>query len=115
MNFTWFASAYDTDDIAYRLTTLVQITGVLVFAAGVPRAMDDRDFTIATFGYVIMRLAMVTQWLRAARSDPAHRRVCLRMAVGIPVVQVGWVARLALGERWGTTSFLVLVAAELAV
>ena len=37
MNFTWFASAYDTDDIAYRLTTLVQIAGALVFAAGVPR------------------------------------------------------------------------------
>ena len=36
MNFTWFASAYDTDDVAYRLTTLVQITGALVFAAGVP-------------------------------------------------------------------------------
>src|SRR4051812_15358962 len=30
MNFTWFASAYDTDDIAYRLTTFVQITGALV-------------------------------------------------------------------------------------
>src|SRR5688500_2923925 len=36
MNFTWFASAYDTDDIAYRLTTLVQIAGALILAAGVP-------------------------------------------------------------------------------
>src|SRR3954453_14307360 len=25
MNFTWFASAYDTDDDVYRITTLVQI------------------------------------------------------------------------------------------
>jgi low temperature requirement protein LtrA len=41
MNFTWFASAYDTDDIAYRLTTFVQISGVLVLAAGVPRAFDS--------------------------------------------------------------------------
>src|ERR1051325_11783393 len=37
MNFTWFASAYDTDDAIYRLATLVQLTGVLVMAAGVPR------------------------------------------------------------------------------
>lgn len=29
MNFTWFASAYDTDDIRYRLLTFVQIAGVL--------------------------------------------------------------------------------------
>jgi low temperature requirement protein LtrA len=36
MNFTWFASAYDTDDIPYRLTTLVQIAGALILAAGVP-------------------------------------------------------------------------------
>ena len=25
MNFTWFASAYDTDDVRYRLLTFVQI------------------------------------------------------------------------------------------
>jgi hypothetical protein len=35
MNFTWFASAYDTDDVPYRLLVLVQIAGVLVLAAGV--------------------------------------------------------------------------------
>jgi hypothetical protein len=31
---TWFASAYDTDDIAYRVTTLLQIAGALILAAG---------------------------------------------------------------------------------
>ena len=36
MNFTWFASAYDTDDVIYRLLTMVQMFGVLVLAAGVP-------------------------------------------------------------------------------
>src|SRR5215212_3582986 len=38
MNFTWFASAYDNDDVLYRLTTLVQMAGALVVAAGVPLA-----------------------------------------------------------------------------
>jgi low temperature requirement protein LtrA len=37
VNFTWFAPAYDTDDVPDRLITLLQITGVLVLAAGVPR------------------------------------------------------------------------------
>jgi len=115
MNFTWFASAYDTDDIAYRLTTCVQIAGALVFAAGVPAAMDERDFAVATLGYVIMRLAMVTQWLRAARGDPARRRGCLRFAIGVTLVQSGWVARLALPDGWGMGAFLLLVLAELAV
>jgi low temperature requirement protein LtrA len=115
MNFTWFASAYDTDDIPYRLTTLVQIAGALVLAAGVPEAMDGSDFTTITFGYVVMRLAMVTQWLRAAGGDPPHRRSSLRFAAGVSVVQLGWVLRLALPEGLGMASFLVLVACELAV
>src|SRR5919199_835509 len=83
MNFTWFASAYDTDDVAYRLTTLVQISGALILAAGVPDAMDGSDFAVITAGYVVMRLAMVSQWLRAARADPPHRRSSLRFAAGI--------------------------------
>jgi hypothetical protein len=33
---TSFASSYDTDDVAYRLLTMVQMTSVLVLAAGVP-------------------------------------------------------------------------------
>src|SRR5215211_3016523 len=115
MNFTWFASAYDTDDIPYRLTTLVQIAGALVLAAGVPEAMDGSDFAVITLGYVVMRLAMVTQWLRAAAGDPPHRRSSLRFAAGITLVQLGWVLRLLLPEGLGMASFLVLVACELVV
>jgi low temperature requirement protein LtrA len=115
MNFTWFASAYDTDDVAYRLTTLVQIAGALILAAGVPDAMDGSDFAVITVGYVVMRLAMVTQWLRAAAADPPHRRSSLRFAAGITLVQLGWVLRLLLPEGLGMASFLLLVAAELAV
>src|SRR5215216_1780257 len=115
MNFTWFASAYDTDDIPYRLTTLVQIAGALVLAAGVPEAMDGSDFAVITLGYVVMRLAMVTQWLRAAAGDPPHRRSSLRFAAGITLVQLGWVLRLLLPEGLGMASSLVLVACELVV
>ena len=59
MNFTWFASAYDTDDVPYRLLTLLQMAGVLVLAAGVPAAFDDRDFARHRLGYVVMRIALV--------------------------------------------------------
>ncbi len=75
MNFTWFASAYDNDDVAYRLTVFVLMTGVLILAAGVPRAFDDQDFGVITLGYVVMRLAMVGLWLRAAAEHPEGRRL----------------------------------------
>ncbi|ROP42242.1 low temperature requirement protein A [Saccharothrix texasensis] len=115
LNFTWFASAYDTDDVPYRLTTLVQVGGVLVLAAGVPRAFDHSDYTVITIGYVVMRLAMVAQWLRAASADAERRACARRYAVGITVVQVGWVARLLLPDELFVAGFLVMVVAELAV
>ncbi|WP_244871713.1 low temperature requirement protein A [Catellatospora sp. TT07R-123] len=115
MNFTWFASAYDTDDVPYRLTTLIQIAGALTLAAGVPSAFDTGDFLLITIGYVVMRMAMVGQWLRAARQDPPRRTTALRFAVGITLVQVGWVARLALPDDLLLPSFFVLVLCELLV
>jgi low temperature requirement protein LtrA len=116
MNFTWFASAYDTDDVQYRLLTFVQIAGVLVVAAGVPAVFADADFTVMVIGYVIMRIALVAQWLRAAREDPAGRSVALRFAIAIALIQVGWVLRLVIGwSEVGYLTFLVLGLLELAV
>jgi low temperature requirement protein LtrA len=116
MNFTWFASAYDTDDDVYRITTLVQIAGALVLAAGVEPAFDHGDFTAVTWGYVVMRLALVVQWMRAARSDPQRRATAIRYAVGITSVQVLWLVRLLLlPDSWPVATFLLLVVAEVAV
>ncbi|MEV4687980.1 low temperature requirement protein A [Microbacterium sp. LWH3-1.2] len=116
MNFTWFASAFDTDDWLYRVLTIVQMGGVLVLAAGVHDAMVELDFLVVTWGYVIMRLALVAQWLRAAASDPDSRRTALRMALGVTAVQVLWVARIyLLDEAAQFWTFFVLVALELLV
>ncbi len=97
-NFTWFASAYDTDDWIFRIVTMVQMIGVLVLAIGVPRMFvsiehgEHLDTAMMVLGYVIMRLALVFQWLRAARQDPARRRPCRAYAVLVSVAQIGWVA-----------------------
>ena len=115
MNFTWFASAYDTDDVPYRLLTLIQMGGVLVLAAGVPTAFSGGNFTAITIGYLIMRVGLVSQWVRAAVEHPARRATALRYAIGISVVQVGWVSRLALPPGTEVWSFLVLAAADLSV
>ena len=114
MNFTWFASASDADDVPYRLLTLLQIAGVLVLAAGVPAAFDG-DFKMVTAGYVLMRVAMVTQWLRVARDHPAGRTTAVRYAAGIAVVQAGWLALLAVPRPWNLAGFVLLAASELAV
>ncbi len=117
MNFSWFASAYDTDDVPYRLLTLLQITGVLVYAAGVPRAFEHGDWTFTVVGYVIMRLALTTQWLRAARAETSAsaKSAARRYAAGICLCQAGWIGMLSVppaDQRW---LFLLLAAAELSV
>ncbi|QFY13406.1 low temperature requirement protein A [Nonomuraea phyllanthi] len=116
MNFTWFASSYDTDDVAYRLLTMVQMAGVLVLAAGVPAASEHADFTFVTLGYVIMRIGLVGQWLRAGAEDPARRRTALRYAGGISVLTVGWLYHSMLAPASAELPLFVLLAAlELAV
>ncbi|WP_433516916.1 low temperature requirement protein A [Nonomuraea sp. CA-143628] len=121
MNFTWFASSYDTDDVAYRLLTMVQMAGVLILAAGVPAAIGHSDYGIVTLGYVIMRIGLVGQWLRAGLEDRERRRTGLRYAAAISLVTLGWVLRFLIAETgafpWfsGLLSFVVLDVLELAV
>ena len=97
INFSWFASAYDTDDWAFRLLTLLQMVGVLVLALGVAdvfESVDAREVIhneVLVGGYVVMRIAMVGQWLRAARQDPERRAASMAYAAWIVVAQAGWV------------------------
>lgn len=115
VNFTWFASAYDCDDVPYRVLVLVQMTGALVVAAGIPAVFETHQAgPIAVAGYVIMRLAAVTQWLRAARADPPRKTTALRYALGIATLQVAWVGMLFL-PAGREIAAAVLIAGEIAV
>jgi low temperature requirement protein LtrA len=115
MNFTWFASAYDTDDVPYRLKVLLQISGVLVFAAGIPRGFEQHDFSIMTLGYAIMRVALVAHWLRAAHADPPRRSTARRYALGITVCELGWIALLFLPPHYTLPGWALLAPLEMAV
>lgn len=113
MGFTWFASAFDPDDAPYRLKVLVKMVGVLVLAAGVPRAFEHGDFGLVTYGYTILRAGQIAQWLRAAGSDPELRRTALRYAGGLVLVQAGWLGLLALPGEWWIYGFCVLAPVEM--
>jgi low temperature requirement protein LtrA len=115
MNFTWYATAHDADDIPYRILTLVQIAGGLVIAAGIPAAMSDRDFGVVVAGYVIMRVALVAQWWRVRTSVPEHRNRATMYVTGILVVQVLWVAWLAVPDALVLPGFLLLMLGEVLI
>ena len=69
-----------------------------MLALGIPAVFESidhgesLDYGVVAAGYVVMRVAMVTQWLRAARQDPAHRRACLTYALWITLA---WITRLS--------------------
>jgi len=112
INFSWFASAYDTDDWVFRVVTMRQMVGVLVLAIGLPRMFasiergEHLDNSIMVLGYVIMRVVLVFQWLRAARQDPARRRACLTYAITISIAQIGWVWQIAV--HFSTATAVIL-------
>ena len=117
INFSWFSSAYDTDDWIFRVATMVQMIGVLVLAIGLPRMFasiehgEHLDNSVMVLGYVIMRVALVFQWLRAARQDPVRRRACLTYAIAVSLAQVGWVVLIFLHLSVATTVILIVILA----
>ncbi len=122
VNYSWFASAYDTDDWVFRLATMVQMAGVIVLALGLPQmfasidAGGTLDNGVMVAGYVIMRVALVFLWWQVSRHDEEHRPAARVYMATIGIAQVGWVALAAAGLPIGTTFavFGVLLAVELA-
>jgi low temperature requirement protein LtrA len=122
INYSWFASAYDTDDWVMRLATLVQMVGVIVLALGLEQAFasidhgDVLDNGVMVAGYVVMRVPMVFLWARAARDDPPRRPAALTYIWTISVAQVFWVVLAIVDLPIGTTFAIAgaLIGLELA-
>ena len=96
ISYSWFASAYDQDDWVCRLATMVQMVGVIILALGLPEmfaSIEDGptlDNGVMVLGYIVMRVPMAFQWLRAARHDPARRSAHLTYVWAIVITQIGW-------------------------
>jgi low temperature requirement protein LtrA len=122
LNYSWFASAYDTDDWVFRLATMVQMTGVIVVSLGLPQMFasldhgDTLDNHVMVAGYVVMRIPLVFLWWQVARHDPVHAPAARIYMATIGFAQAGWVL-LAILDLPIATTFAVfgfLLAVELA-
>jgi low temperature requirement protein LtrA len=117
INYSWLASAFDNDDVFFRVATMVQMMGVLVLALGLPQmfhSIDEGahvDNSVVVAGYVVMRISTIALWLRAARHDPERRRTALRYAGLIAVAQVGWIVQIFVDPPLAVTAAVVVVLA----
>lgn len=123
INFTWFASAFDTDDWLYRILTMVQMIGVVVLALGIPRLFEsvtrEGSFhgTGVVAGYVVMRVALVAQWVRAGRQSATERSKARHYALLVVLAQVCWVVFALLAPSWTVAGpvFVLLGLLEVAI
>jgi low temperature requirement protein LtrA len=122
VNYSWFASAYDTDDWVFRLATMVQMIGVIVLSLGLEpmfasidegEILDDR---VLVAGYVIMRVALMFLWWQVSRHDAERAPAARVYMASIGTAQVGWVVLALIGLPVGPSFALfgVLILYELA-
>ena len=115
MNYTWFASAYDTDDWLFRLATMVQMVGVIILTLGLPEMFASIDHGVTldngvmVAGYVVMRVPLLFLWWQASRHDPRSAPAARIYMATIATAQVGWVALIFL-ELPVVATFLLFVA-----
>lgn len=114
IDYSWFSSAFDTDDWAWRLLTMVQMVGVVIIALGLAPMFhslaeegDRFEFRAIAAGYVVMRIAHVLLWVRVIRESDEYDEVGIRNAVLITVAQVCWVL-LAIFSPPVVTAFVLI-------
>jgi low temperature requirement protein LtrA len=114
LNYSWFASAYDTDDWVFRLATMVQMIGVVILSLGLPQMFESIDHggtlnnDVMVAGYVIMRVSLVFLWWQVARQDPPRAPAARTYIATILTAQVGWVA-LTLADLPIGATFLLFI------
>lgn len=114
LNYTWYASAYDTDDIPFRIATLIQIIGALIIASGVNLAFKEFDFSIITIGYFVIRISQIYLWIKSAYHDPERKGTSYRYAIGLALAMVGWVTMYFFND-WPLWAWLPMCLFELMV
>lgn len=117
VGYAWFASAYDSGDVTFRLVTFATMASVLVFSAGIPAATGHaHDVRLVVVAYVAMRLIMVPMWLRVANEHEAGRRTAVSYAGGVSALQALWLAWLLVPHGLvQVLTLCALVVAELAL
>ncbi len=102
MGFTWFATAFDNDDVLYRVTMLAAMLCILWLAASVESVAggDSSGFVLA---YAGLRLLLVGLFVRARRYASTVRGLCNVYIVGNAFGIVLWLVSLIVPEpiRYG--------------
>jgi low temperature requirement protein LtrA len=97
--FTFYATRFDTDDLAYRLLVLLGMFAVAALASTVPDALHggQNAFVLA---YVSVRLVLIVLYVRVYRDVEAARPVARWFIFMFGLAVVDWLISLAVPVPW---------------
>ncbi|WP_237713477.1 low temperature requirement protein A [Halococcus hamelinensis] len=107
---TFYATRFDTDDLAHRLMTAVELFAVVALAVNVHGAFGEtsRGFALA---YAVLRGVLVIKYIGASRAVPEARPLTIRYARGFGLDAGLWFASVfvPLPYRFGLWALGLLV------
>jgi low temperature requirement protein LtrA len=110
--YTFYANRFDTDDLPYRLLTLLGMFGVAVLATTVPGV-----FKGATIGfplaYVGVRSVLLVLYERARRHVPEARLLARTFLLAFGLANVVWLVSVAVPRPWNYVLWGCALVAEL--
>jgi low temperature requirement protein LtrA len=113
MGFTFYANRFDTDDLPYRLLTLVAMFGVAVVATTVSPVFRGAT-TGFVLSYVAVRCVLLVLYERARRHVEAARSLATTFLVAFGAAVGVWLASLAVPTPWRYALWAAALAFELA-
>ncbi|MDR1790302.1 MAG: low temperature requirement protein A [Propionibacteriaceae bacterium] len=118
INFTWFSSAYDNDDLFMRACVTAQMVGVVILSLGLPALFTGlhnhwelQEQTVVA-GYVVMRVALIALWIRAWKHDKARRPTTSTYIIGITIAQLMWITLILIDVPvliWGSLVVVIYI------
>jgi low temperature requirement protein LtrA len=99
MGYTFYANRFDTDDLPYRLLTLLGMFGVAVLATTVPGVFKGQTIGFP-LAYVGVRSVLLILYERARRHVPEARALSRTFLIAFGFANVVWLVSLALPRPW---------------
>ncbi|MDF2441120.1 MAG: hypothetical protein JWN98_2104 [Abditibacteriota bacterium] len=109
---TYYLTRFDTDDMAHRLSTMLQMAFVVAMAAHIPHGLEEHSTGFA-LSYAGVRLVIVFQYWRAGVHVPEARELTTRFGLGFFVAALLWILSSVVAPPWRFVLWGVAVAIDL--
>ena len=96
---TYYATRFDTDDLAHRLLTLLQMVAIAILAVNVHDGLGKNSDAFA-LSYVVVRCILIIQYLNAGYHNREARGLTRWYTTGFSVAAAIWFASILVPTPW---------------